>query len=347
MQRLFASAFALFLTANLFAQHEPIQPFEELGIKVRVLTLSNGKYQESFPNDTIFRFGAVMFNRVTGEVVSVVLNDTLYGEYNLKPEVVSRWLSPDPMTNLYPNLSPYNYTMNNPLKYVDPDGSLIVDGNGNIVVTSTGNQIGLQEQLPSYVDSRGNNIQKVVEATYNEVIVYANDGTPIRALEYVSSREIVTVTNAETGELVDRGTVPLDKNLDLQSNCFGFAMCNGKLLINDPAEVNKLVSSDYQNAEKSEADIALLNDGKGDPVHAAKVNPDGTYSDKGGFGKPQSNVGFDKVQAGINGFAPPEKYKSRNANNVVDTTLGTEQDGIRKITKPDEIEEFLKLIKND
>jgi hypothetical protein len=136
MQKTLTSVFALLLTASLFAQHEPIQPFEELGIKVKVLTLSNGKYQESFPNDTTFRFGSVMFNRVTGEVVTVVENDTLYGEYNLKAEVVSRWLSPDPLAHEYSNLSPYVFVANNPIIYIDPDGMQIVDPKGNAVAVT-------------------------------------------------------------------------------------------------------------------------------------------------------------------------------------------------------------------
>lgn len=80
MKHLSALVFAPLFWGSLTAQHEPIQPFEELGIKVKVLTLSNGKYQESFPNDTLRRIGSAIFDRVTGEVVSVVVNDTLYGE---------------------------------------------------------------------------------------------------------------------------------------------------------------------------------------------------------------------------------------------------------------------------
>lgn len=122
MKQLPTLIFALLFWSSLTAQHEPIQPYEELGIKVKVLTLSNGKYQESFPNDTTFRFGSVMFNRSTGEVVSVVVEDTLYGEYDLKPEVVSRWLSPDPLAAEFASMSPYNYAGNNPIMNIDVEG---------------------------------------------------------------------------------------------------------------------------------------------------------------------------------------------------------------------------------
>lgn len=142
MKQLLTLIFALTFLGNLSAQHEPIQPYEELGIKVKVLTLSNGKYQESFPNDTLQRIGSVIFNRVTGEVVSVVISDTLYGEYDLKPEVVSRWLSPDPLAAENANWSPYAAMNDNPIIFVDPDGRDAIlsirpgenGGNGSITV---------------------------------------------------------------------------------------------------------------------------------------------------------------------------------------------------------------------
>lgn len=37
----------------------------------------------------------------------------------------SLWLSVDPMAEKYPGWSPYNYTLQNPLKYVDPDGRFV------------------------------------------------------------------------------------------------------------------------------------------------------------------------------------------------------------------------------
>jgi len=44
-----------------------------------------------------------------------------YGARYYAPPV-SQWLSPDPLAEKYPAFSPYNYTLNNPVRLVDPDG---------------------------------------------------------------------------------------------------------------------------------------------------------------------------------------------------------------------------------
>jgi RHS repeat-associated protein len=51
---------------------------------------------------------------------------------------LSIWLSVDPMSDKYPNMSPYNYYANNPVILVDPDGEEIegfsVDKNGQVQI---------------------------------------------------------------------------------------------------------------------------------------------------------------------------------------------------------------------
>lgn len=44
-----------------------------------------------------------------------------YGARYYDPKT-ALWLNTDPLAEKYPNVSPYTYTLNNPIKYIDPDG---------------------------------------------------------------------------------------------------------------------------------------------------------------------------------------------------------------------------------
>jgi|GEM_PF-1340241 len=100
-------------------------PYQSIGREARVLTLSNGKYEEFFDTDTLEVIGSAILNTKTMKVIGFVVPDTLYSEANLEPELVSRWLSPDPLAAKYPDLSPYNFVGNNPIIAIDPNGKEI------------------------------------------------------------------------------------------------------------------------------------------------------------------------------------------------------------------------------
>ena len=62
---------------------------------------------------------------------------------------MSRWLSPDPLGAKYPEWSPYNYTLNNPIIYIDPDGLSVEN---TIFLDTKGNEIGrTEDNLPDAI----------------------------------------------------------------------------------------------------------------------------------------------------------------------------------------------------
>jgi len=129
MKPLLTTVIAVILSLSALAQ----QPFEKYGYKVKVLTLSQGKYEEFHDQDTVVQIGSVMFNTITGKITGFAIQDTIHSEANFEPQIISKFLSPDPLANQYYDLSPYNFVANNPIKYTDPDGRQIVDANGNVV----------------------------------------------------------------------------------------------------------------------------------------------------------------------------------------------------------------------
>ena len=97
-------------------------PWKKYGFDIKVVTLSNGKYQEFHDLEDVVEIGSVLYNTQTKKIVGFVEHDTLYNEAYLKPHIVSRWISPDPLSDEYSSWSPYNYVMNNPIMLTDPDG---------------------------------------------------------------------------------------------------------------------------------------------------------------------------------------------------------------------------------
>jgi len=112
-----------FLITSLSLAQE--QPFEQYGYKVKVATLSKGKYVEFFDADTLVEIGSVIINTNNGQIVYFVNYDTTYSEADLQPNVISRWFSPDPLSNKYYSYSPYNFVLNNPIRFIDPDGTTV------------------------------------------------------------------------------------------------------------------------------------------------------------------------------------------------------------------------------
>ena len=89
-------------------------PFAEIGIRASVASFS--KNPEFHDRNRTVEIGSVLFDTKTGEVVGLI-DESVPG---ISPDVTS--MSIDPNCERYYSISPYAYALNNPVRFVDPDG---------------------------------------------------------------------------------------------------------------------------------------------------------------------------------------------------------------------------------
>lgn len=121
---------------------------------------------------------------------------------------IGRWHSQDKYSEVYNGVSPYQYALNNPVKFIDKNGNFIVDKDGKIIATSTGRT----EKLTGF-SSDG---QPGFTAEYEVYTIYTNAGTPVEAWKLKSQ----TFTDGDEN-VVTKST------WDLSTNCYGYALTSG------------------------------------------------------------------------------------------------------------------------
>jgi hypothetical protein len=108
---------ALVITARAQSDYNP---FSSIGKKAKIVTASDGEFEE-FNYDTIQRIGSVLVNTRTKKIVKLLDANKTFTKAS-DNSAQSRWYSPDPLSEKFYNWSPYNFSFDNPIKFVDRDG---------------------------------------------------------------------------------------------------------------------------------------------------------------------------------------------------------------------------------
>lgn len=115
------SLYSIIVCATAISTLQAQNPFASIGKKSKpMLTLSNGRYEEFFENDSIRQVGSVMVNMRTEKIVAFV--DRKEQANKLHSQSTSRFLSLDPLARNFPWNSPYSYAENDVIRCIDLDG---------------------------------------------------------------------------------------------------------------------------------------------------------------------------------------------------------------------------------
>jgi uncharacterized protein RhaS with RHS repeats len=117
-------AFAVLFLALTQVQSQ--NPYAALGIEEQVLHYDDA-HKEVFDSDSIKPIGYALYSIKDGLIAIYDLNDSLVSFQKIDPSKVARWLSIDPLASEYQSWSPYNYTLGNPIRFIDPDGRSVTD----------------------------------------------------------------------------------------------------------------------------------------------------------------------------------------------------------------------------
>ncbi len=131
-----------------------------------------------------------------------------FGARYMDHELMTMWLSVDPMADKYPSLSPYAYCAWNPVKLVDPDGRDIweIDSKGNVVnhtkdKTQDAFYIvnGKGERIASCEGFKYGTVKASKGKSYDKYEV-KGDGNGRRLFEFLADNTFVEWSQIKTGD---------------------------------------------------------------------------------------------------------------------------------------------------
>lgn len=151
------------------------------------------------PHDTT-RLGIYRFN---GKEKDYESGFHYYGASYYWSEVLTSWLSVDPMADKYPSISPYAYCAWNPVRLVDPDGRWVWNSYGNLVAQKGDNINTMSTFLGTSVENCATMLNRCGLISSSGVNITAGCTLPQRNLwiEGSTSSDYYTVDNNFTAIL--------------------------------------------------------------------------------------------------------------------------------------------------
>jgi len=182
-------------------------PFARFGYKPKIATLSKGKYLEFHDRDTIVKIGSFSYHTRKKTVTGYYSLDSLRSEATLHPTLISRWFSPDPLSDEFPSWSPYSFVFNNPIRFIDPDGRAPDD----IIGVSRSDARKFKSDLHAVLsDSKFENLRSLISVsgkTFNHIdsgaLATALDGVSLSTDEQTYVDLVVNTINSDDTHKVE------------------------------------------------------------------------------------------------------------------------------------------------
>ncbi len=168
-------------------------PFAHLGYDVPIATSSKGKFEEFHGLTRMVEIGSVIYDTKTKKITGFVEQEKR--EKEVSP--VTTAMSIDPLCEKYYWISPYAFCLNNPVRYIDPDGREV----WAIYEDENGKRQQLQYKDGNLYDTKGN----LYEGNNADALAILEALNYIKDVDDFTAEVIGTLESSDKKHFVEHG----------------------------------------------------------------------------------------------------------------------------------------------